>query len=58
MCSKNSANECCPVGLINVPLYLNINVLTFRKQLQFVLPDSLTTWEIRGVGISDSGKQV
>ncbi|XP_045052893.2 complement C5 isoform X2 [Desmodus rotundus] len=26
-----------------------------RKQLQFVLPDSLTTWEIRGVGISDSG---
>ncbi|XP_036117220.1 complement C5 [Molossus molossus] len=26
-----------------------------RKQLQFVLPDSLTTWEIQGVGISDSG---
>ncbi|XP_054440439.1 complement C5 isoform X2 [Pteronotus mesoamericanus] len=28
---------------------------TARKQLQFVLPDSLTTWEIQGVGISDSG---
>nr|XP_054365064.1 complement C5 [Mirounga angustirostris] len=26
-----------------------------RSQLQFVLPDSLTTWEIQGVGISDSG---
>ncbi|XP_012519839.1 PREDICTED: complement C5 [Propithecus coquereli] len=26
-----------------------------RNQLQFVLPDSLTTWEIQGVGISDSG---
>ncbi|XP_064234511.1 complement C5 isoform X2 [Aotus nancymaae] len=26
-----------------------------RKQLQFALPDSLTTWEIQGVGISDSG---
>ncbi|XP_006774055.1 PREDICTED: complement C5 isoform X1 [Myotis davidii] len=26
-----------------------------RKELQFVLPDSLTTWEIQGVGISDSG---
>ncbi|KAM4876956.1 LOW QUALITY PROTEIN: complement C5 [Thomomys bottae] len=26
-----------------------------RNQLQFVLPDSLTTWEIHGVGISDSG---
>ncbi|XP_035878044.1 complement C5 isoform X3 [Phyllostomus discolor] len=28
---------------------------TARKQLQFALPDSLTTWEIQGVGISDSG---
>ncbi|XP_036915068.1 complement C5 isoform X2 [Sturnira hondurensis] len=28
---------------------------TARKWLQFVLPDSLTTWEIQGVGISDSG---
>uniref|UniRef100_A0A452QL43 Complement C5 n=1 Tax=Ursus americanus TaxID=9643 RepID=A0A452QL43_URSAM len=26
-----------------------------RSQLQLVLPDSLTTWEIQGVGISDSG---
>uniref|UniRef100_A0A8I3VYP3 Complement C5 n=1 Tax=Callithrix jacchus TaxID=9483 RepID=A0A8I3VYP3_CALJA len=26
-----------------------------RKQLEFALPDSLTTWEIQGVGISDSG---
>ncbi|CAI9171433.1 unnamed protein product [Rangifer tarandus platyrhynchus] len=26
-----------------------------RNQLQFVLPDSLTTWEIQGVGISNSG---
>ncbi|KAM4847696.1 complement C5 [Urocitellus parryii] len=26
-----------------------------RKQLKFVLPDSLTTWEIQGVGISNSG---
>ncbi|XP_043421161.1 complement C5 [Prionailurus bengalensis] len=26
-----------------------------RSQLQFVLPDSLTTWEIQGVGISNSG---
>ncbi|KAM8940719.1 complement C5 [Lycaon pictus] len=26
-----------------------------RNQLQFGLPDSLTTWEIQGVGISDSG---
>ncbi|XP_036288753.1 complement C5 [Pipistrellus kuhlii] len=26
-----------------------------RKELQLVLPDSLTTWEIQGVGISDSG---
>ncbi|XP_060056047.1 complement C5 [Erinaceus europaeus] len=26
-----------------------------RKQLQFALPDSLTTWEIQGVGISNSG---
>ncbi|XP_006865786.1 PREDICTED: complement C5 [Chrysochloris asiatica] len=26
-----------------------------RKQLQFTLPDSLTTWEIQGVGISNSG---
>ncbi|XP_049752859.1 complement C5 isoform X2 [Elephas maximus indicus] len=26
-----------------------------RNQLQFRLPDSLTTWEIQGVGISDSG---
>ncbi|XP_055994674.1 complement C5-like [Sorex fumeus] len=26
-----------------------------RKQLPFVLPDSLTTWEIRGIGISDQG---
>ncbi|XP_016069153.1 PREDICTED: complement C5 [Miniopterus natalensis] len=26
-----------------------------RKELQFVLPDSLTTWEIQGVGISESG---
>ncbi|KAM9207363.1 complement C5 [Dugong dugon] len=26
-----------------------------RNQLQFTLPDSLTTWEIQGVGISDSG---
>ncbi|XP_053512135.1 complement C5 isoform X2 [Artibeus jamaicensis] len=28
---------------------------TASKRLQFVLPDSLTTWEIQGVGISDSG---
>ncbi|KFO24124.1 Complement C5 [Fukomys damarensis] len=26
-----------------------------RSQLQLVLPDSLTTWEIQGVGISNSG---
>ncbi|XP_004615689.2 complement C5 [Sorex araneus] len=26
-----------------------------RKQLHFVLPDSLTTWEISGYGISDQG---
>uniref|UniRef100_A0A8D0PR72 Complement C5 n=1 Tax=Sus scrofa TaxID=9823 RepID=A0A8D0PR72_PIG len=26
-----------------------------RNQLQFVLPDSLTTWEIQGIGISNSG---
>nr|XP_008271599.1 complement C5 isoform X1 [Oryctolagus cuniculus] len=26
-----------------------------RNQLQLVLPDSLTTWEIQGVGISNSG---
>ncbi|XP_023366346.1 complement C5 isoform X2 [Otolemur garnettii] len=26
-----------------------------RNQLQFVLPDSLTTWEIQGVGISNNG---
>nr|XP_004662810.2 complement C5 [Jaculus jaculus] len=26
-----------------------------RNQIQFVLPDSLTTWEIQGVGISNSG---
>ncbi|XP_062938108.1 complement C5 isoform X2 [Cynocephalus volans] len=26
-----------------------------RSQLQFALPDSLTTWEIQGVGISNSG---
>ncbi|XP_051022288.1 complement C5 [Acomys russatus] len=26
-----------------------------RNQLQVALPDSLTTWEIQGVGISDSG---
>ncbi|XP_054545130.1 complement C5 isoform X1 [Talpa occidentalis] len=26
-----------------------------RKQLQFTLPDSLTTWEVQGVGISNSG---
>ncbi|XP_069431364.1 complement C5 [Ovis canadensis] len=26
-----------------------------RSQLQFVLPDSLTTWEVQGVGISNSG---
>ncbi|XP_004677441.1 PREDICTED: complement C5 [Condylura cristata] len=26
-----------------------------RKQLQFALPDSLTTWEVQGVGISNSG---
>ncbi|XP_058158448.1 complement C5 isoform X1 [Dasypus novemcinctus] len=26
-----------------------------RSQLQFVLPDSLTTWEIQGIGISNSG---
>ncbi|KAG8518805.1 Complement C5 [Galemys pyrenaicus] len=25
------------------------------KQLQFALPDSLTTWEVQGVGISNSG---
>ena len=43
---------------MNVPLYLNINILTFRNQLQFVLPDSLTTWEIQGVGISNGGKQI
>ncbi|KAH0517074.1 Complement C5, partial [Microtus ochrogaster] len=26
-----------------------------RNQLQVVLPDSLTTWEVQGIGISDSG---
>ncbi|EDL08638.1 hemolytic complement, partial [Mus musculus] len=26
-----------------------------RKQLQVTLPDSLTTWEIQGIGISDNG---
>ncbi|XP_037653273.1 complement C5 [Choloepus didactylus] len=26
-----------------------------RTQLEFVLPDSLTTWEIQGIGISNSG---
>ncbi|XP_041530470.1 complement C5-like [Microtus oregoni] len=26
-----------------------------RSQLQVVLPDSLTTWEVQGIGISDSG---
>lgn len=55
---KNPVNEWCLGGLINVSLYLNINILTFRNQLQLVLPDSLTTWEIQGVGISNSGKQV
>lgn len=55
--SKNSVNERRQFGVINVPLYLNVNNLTFRNQLQFVLPDSLTTWEIQGIGISNSGKQ-
>ncbi|KAM5329098.1 complement C5 isoform 2-T2 [Glossophaga mutica] len=32
-----------------------LSTSTARKSLQFVLPDSLTTWEIQGVGISDSG---
>ncbi|XP_066223380.1 complement C5 [Saccopteryx leptura] len=32
-----------------------VHDVSTRKQLQFVLPDSLTTWEIQGVGISDSG---
>ncbi|KAM7316887.1 hypothetical protein ACRRTK_024618 [Alexandromys fortis] len=26
-----------------------------RNQLQVVLPDSLTTWEVQGIGISDNG---
>ncbi|KAK2491692.1 hypothetical protein MC885_014946 [Smutsia gigantea] len=32
-----------------------VHHVTRRSQLQIVLPDSLTTWEIQGVGISNSG---
>lgn len=32
-----------------------VHHVTRRNQLQIVLPDSLTTWEIQGVGISNSG---
>ncbi|XP_058997811.1 complement C5 [Mustela lutreola] len=32
-----------------------VHQVSKRSQLQLVLPDSLTTWEIQGVGISDSG---
>ncbi|XP_049629042.1 complement C5-like [Suncus etruscus] len=32
-----------------------VHHITQRKQLPFVLPDSLTTWEIKGVGISQGG---
>ncbi|XP_008053921.1 complement C5 isoform X1 [Carlito syrichta] len=32
-----------------------VHYVPTRNQLQFTLPDSLTTWEIQGVGISNSG---
>ncbi|XP_011948820.1 PREDICTED: complement C5 [Cercocebus atys] len=32
-----------------------VHLVPRRKQLQFALPDSVTTWEIQGVGISNSG---